>query len=101
MGNSAGVLALVYNIMNSTIGYYRGKHDAFSSLSAGAVSGILFKSTRGVRPMMISGVIVAGVAGSWTVSSFISEILFALTCPLAGEKGCSLIWAYSFYSIAS
>lgn len=71
MGNSAGVLALVYNIMNSTIGYYRGKHDAFNSLSAGAVSGMLFKSTRGIRPMMISGGIVAGVAGSWTVSSFI------------------------------
>ena len=67
LGNSAGVLALVYNGINSTIGYYRGRHDTFNSLSAGAISGMLFKSTRGLRPMAISGAIVAGAAGSWTV----------------------------------
>lgn len=69
LGNSAGVIALVYNLLNSTIGHYRGKHDAFNSVSAGALSGMLFKSTRGVRPMMISGAFVAGAASSWTVSN--------------------------------
>ena len=69
LGNSAGVLALVYNIINSTIGHYRGKHDTVNSLTAGALSGMLFKSTRGVRPMVISGGLVAGAAGTWTVSS--------------------------------
>ena len=67
-GNSAGVIALVYNLMNSTIGHYRGKHDALSSLSAGALSGMLFKCTRGVRPMMISSALVTAAAGTWTVS---------------------------------
>ena len=67
LGNSAGVIALVYNLLNSTIGHYRGKHDAFNSISAGALSGMLFKSTRGVRPMMISGALVAGAASTWTV----------------------------------
>ena len=70
LGYSAGVIALVYNLMNSTIGHYRGKHDSFNSVSAGAVSGILFKSTRRVLPMMISGPLVAGAAGSWTVCVF-------------------------------
>lgn len=67
LGNTAGVVAMVYNGANSTIGYYRGKHDATNSLVAGALSGMLFKSTRGVRPMMISGSIVASVAGTWAV----------------------------------
>ena len=68
LGNSAGVIALVYNGINSTIGYYRGKHDAANSVAAGALSGMLFKSTRGVRPMMISGGLVAATAGAWAVS---------------------------------
>jgi import inner membrane translocase subunit TIM23 len=67
LGNSAGVIAMVYNGFNSYIGYVRGKHDSANSIAAGALSGILFKSTRGIRPMMISGGIVATVAGAWAV----------------------------------
>lgn len=69
LGNSAGVVAMVYNGVNSTIGYARGKHDSANSVAAGALSGMLFKSTRGVKPMVISGGIVAGIAGAWAVSS--------------------------------
>ena len=67
LGNSAGVMAMVYNGVNSTIGYYRGKHDSTNSIVAGALSGMLFKSTRGLKPMMISGGLVASVAGAWAV----------------------------------
>lgn len=69
LGNSAGVIAMVYNGINSTIGYARGRHDSANSVVAGALSGMLFKSTRGLRPMMISGGLVAGAAGAWAVSS--------------------------------
>jgi import inner membrane translocase subunit TIM23 len=72
LGNSAGVVAMVYNGINSTIGYYRGKHDASNSIVAGALSGMLFKSTRGLKPMLISGGIVASVAGTWAVSCGLS-----------------------------
>ena len=68
LGNSAGVIAMVYNGINSTIGYYRGRHDSVNSIVAGALSGMLFKSTKGVRPMMISGGLVASAAGVWAVS---------------------------------
>ncbi|KAK0623331.1 mitochondrial import inner membrane translocase subunit TIM23 [Immersiella caudata] len=68
LGNSAGVVAIVYNMVNSYIGYVRGKHDATNTIVAGALSGIIFKSTRGLRPMMISGGIVASVAGVWAVA---------------------------------
>lgn len=69
LGNSAGVVAITYNCINSYIGYLRGKHDAANSIIAGGLSGMVFKSTRGLRPMMISGGIVASVAGVWAVSS--------------------------------
>lgn len=69
LGNSAGVVAMVYNGLNSGIGYARGKHDAANSIIAGGLSGMVFKSTRGLKPMMISGGIVAGVAGGWAVSA--------------------------------
>ncbi|KAH8801531.1 Tim17/Tim22/Tim23/Pmp24 family-domain-containing protein [Xylogone sp. PMI_703] len=68
LGNSAAVIAMVYNGINSFIGHMRGKHDAANSIVAGALSGMIFKSTRGVRPMMISGGIVATVAGAWAVA---------------------------------
>ncbi|KAF1998798.1 mitochondrial import i [Amniculicola lignicola CBS 123094] len=68
LGNSAGVVALTYNGINSTIGYWRGKHDVTNSVVAGALSGAVFKSTRGVRPMVISSAIVASVAGTWAMT---------------------------------
>ncbi len=67
LGNSAGVVAICYNSINSLIGYFRGKHDAANTIAAGALSGMVFKSTKGLRPMMISGGIVASVAGAWAV----------------------------------
>ncbi|KAK6439220.1 Mitochondrial import inner membrane translocase subunit tim23 [Oleoguttula sp. CCFEE 5521] len=68
LGNSAGVVALMYNGINSTIGYTRGKHDAFNSVAAGTISGMIFKATRGVRPMVISGAVVGSVAGGWALT---------------------------------
>lgn len=70
LGNSAGMIAMVYNGINSTIGYYRGRHDSTNGIVAGALSGMLFKSSRGLRPMMISGGLVAGAAGAWAVSYY-------------------------------
>lgn len=68
LGNSAGVVAIIYNCINSSIGRLRGKHDTANSIAAGMLSGMLFKSTRGFRPMMISSAIVGSVAGIWAVS---------------------------------
>ena len=68
LGNAAGVVALAYNLLNSGLGSVRGRHDAVNSVAAGFASGALFKSTRGLQPMLISGGLVAGAAGAWTVS---------------------------------
>lgn len=86
LGNSAGVIAMVYSGINSTIGYYRGRHDSANSIVAGALSGMLFKSTRGVRPMVISGGLVASAAGVWAVS--------LLLYPLGGARLTSLCYSW-------
>lgn len=70
LGNSAGVVALTYNCINGAIGSYRGRHDTINSLAAGALSGMVFKSTKGLRPMLTSGAMVATAAGIWQVSKF-------------------------------
>ncbi|KAI0115083.1 Tim17-domain-containing protein [Daldinia grandis] len=68
LGNSAGVVAITYNCFNSGIGYLRGKHDSANTIAAGTLSGMLFKSTRGLRPMLISGGIVGSIAGAWAIT---------------------------------
>ncbi|KAI6090434.1 Tim17-domain-containing protein [Hypoxylon rubiginosum] len=76
LGNSAGVVAITYNCFNSGLGSLRGKHDAANTIAAGGLSGMVFKSTRGLRPMMISGGIVASVAGVWAITK---QVLLAET----------------------
>lgn len=69
LGNSAGVLAIVYNGINSTVGYYRGKHDTVNSVLSGAIAGAVFKSTRGVKPMLWSSTVVGATAAVWSVGN--------------------------------
>ncbi|KAI5121502.1 hypothetical protein M0805_006539 [Coniferiporia weirii] len=66
IGNSAGVVALVYNAINSSIDGIRGKHDAFGSMAAGGLSGALYKSTAGVRPALAAATLMTGLAGTWS-----------------------------------
>lgn len=65
IGNSAGVLALTYNLIDSSLDAFRGKHDDFNSLAAGGLAGALFRAGRGAKPMAYSTAICAGVAGAW------------------------------------
>jgi len=66
LGNSAGVLALIYNAINSSIDSYRGRHDAYGSMAAGGLTGALFKSTAGIRPAVAAATIMTGAAGIWS-----------------------------------
>lgn len=86
LGNSAGVVAMVYNGFNSMLGSFRGKHDALNSVAAGALSGMVFKSTRGLKPMMISGGIVASIAGGWAVSTSRFWLVVSFTDKIAGRE---------------
>lgn len=83
LGNSAGVVAIVYNCVNSLIGNWRGKHDAFNTVLAGGVSGMVFKSTRGLRPMLVSGGVVASLASVWAV---LRRSIFPIPEPVAAQQ---------------
>lgn len=67
-GNSAGVIALIYNSVDAIIDNARGKHDMAGAVAAGGLSGALFKCTAGVRPMAISSGIMMAAAASWTAA---------------------------------
>ncbi|KAF9181206.1 Mitochondrial import inner membrane translocase subunit tim23 [Haplosporangium sp. Z 767] len=65
IGNSAGVMALMYNGINGAIGKTRGHHDPLNSVAAGALTGALFKSTAGLRAAGSAGGVCAVLAGIW------------------------------------
>lgn len=65
LGNSAGVLTLLYNLINASIGEYRGVYDDYNSLASGALAGAVYKCSKGPKPMLIASAIMTGVAGAW------------------------------------
>ncbi|KAG9046611.1 Mitochondrial import inner membrane translocase subunit tim23 [Tulasnella sp. UAMH 9824] len=58
--------ALIYNGINSSIDAWRGKHDQWGSMAAGGITGALFKSTAGVKPMVAAATLMTGLAGGWS-----------------------------------
>ncbi|TYJ58171.1 hypothetical protein B9479_000995 [Cryptococcus floricola] len=66
MGNSLGVLAIFYNLTNSSLDAVRGKHDVFNAVAAASVSGAIFKSTAGLRPAMVGAGIGGIAASAWS-----------------------------------
>ncbi|CBQ68913.1 probable MAS6-mitochondrial inner membrane import translocase subunit [Sporisorium reilianum SRZ2] len=67
-GNSAGVIALIYNLVDASIDGVRGKHDIYGAVAAGGISGAMFKCTAGVRPMAVASAIMMGAAATWTTA---------------------------------
>ncbi|PWY97020.1 Tim17-domain-containing protein [Testicularia cyperi] len=67
-GNSAGVVALIYNLVDASIDGIRGKHDMLGAVAAGGISGAAFKCTAGPRPMLIASAIMMGAAATWTTA---------------------------------
>lgn len=65
LGNSAGVLALTYNLIDSSLDSIRGVHDDINSVAAGALAGAIFRSSAGIKPMAYSTIFMAGAAGTW------------------------------------
>lgn len=65
IGNSAGVIAMTYNLIDSSLDALRGKHDDLNSVAAGALAGALFQAGKGAKPMMYSTALVSGAAAAW------------------------------------
>jgi hypothetical protein len=78
LGNSAGVLAMMYNILNAYVPQSEGLRLMIRSLESwtpvpanaiplvsGFIAGAMFRSTKGPRAMTIAGTLVMGVAAAW------------------------------------
>lgn len=65
LGNSAGTLGLLYNLIDSSLDAYRGRHDDINSLVSGALTGAIFKSTSGLKAMGYSTGLMTLAAASW------------------------------------
>lgn len=65
LGNTAGCLAMGYNIVDALLDHWRGKHDDLNSLTSGAISGALLRCALGVKPMAYSAAMMTGAAGAW------------------------------------
>ncbi|RKP25698.1 Tim17/Tim22/Tim23/Pmp24 family-domain-containing protein, partial [Syncephalis pseudoplumigaleata] len=65
LGNSVGILAMIYTCANASIGKVRGKHDLAGSMLAGGLAGALFRSAAGLRSAGIAGVMCATAAAIW------------------------------------
>ncbi|RKP37574.1 Tim17/Tim22/Tim23/Pmp24 family-domain-containing protein [Dimargaris cristalligena] len=68
LGNSVGVMTMLYNCTNALIGSIRGEHDVYNSLGAATIAGVLFKSTAGIKSAATAGVLCAGAAGVWNLN---------------------------------
>ncbi|KAK0544355.1 Mitochondrial import inner membrane translocase subunit tim23 [Tilletia horrida] len=66
LGNNGGCLALMYNLAELGISSARGSvSDPFSSVGAAGLTGVIFRSTAGVRQALVSGAVFAGAGAAW------------------------------------
>ena len=68
LANSAAVVAMLYNGINSTIGHYRGEHTTLNSIVSGGLAGAIFKSTRGPKQMLVASALTASAAAAWSAA---------------------------------
>eukprot|EP00123_Amoebidium_parasiticum_P003322 comp14619_c0_seq1/m.10911 comp14619_c0_seq1/g.10911 ORF comp14619_c0_seq1/g.10911 comp14619_c0_seq1/m.10911 type:complete len:202 (-) comp14619_c0_seq1:546-1151(-) len=74
VGNFAGVLALMYTVIDGSLVWLRdGQDDYVNSVSAAALTGVLFKTTGGVRAMGMAGVLGVGIIGSAAAAKHLFE----------------------------
>ncbi|CAJ0868020.1 6817_t:CDS:2 [Entrophospora sp. SA101] len=66
IGNSCGILAMGYNTINGIISSTRGRHDTINNVASGALVGVIFKSTAGIKAAATASLICAATAGTWT-----------------------------------
>ncbi|XP_003385589.1 PREDICTED: mitochondrial import inner membrane translocase subunit tim23-like [Amphimedon queenslandica] len=70
LGNTAAVLALMYSPLCSALAHYRGVDDSINSIAAASITGLLYKSTAGLRAMGVAGAAGCVALGIYSISSY-------------------------------
>ncbi|KAL2916307.1 Mitochondrial import inner membrane translocase subunit tim23 [Polyrhizophydium stewartii] len=70
--NSLGVMTLTWSIIDNALWTVRGKTDYVNHISAAFASGVLFKSTAGVRPALITGTMLASTVSVYGLFEYLT-----------------------------
>jgi len=66
-GNSLGVMAVMYSSVGVFLSWYRGTDDEYNTLAAATATGLLYKSSAGLKRCGIAGGIGFGLAALYTL----------------------------------
>lgn len=69
LGNSLGMLALGYTSINSAAVYFGAPDTSTTAIASAALTGMLFKSTAGLRSSLIAGGICSLAVAVWKVAN--------------------------------
>mmetsp|Transcript_43464 Transcript_43464/g.70529 ORF Transcript_43464/g.70529 Transcript_43464/m.70529 type:complete len:205 (+) Transcript_43464:86-700(+) len=65
LGNSLGVLAMMYSGLESGITSARGEEDIYNGIGAAALTGLLYKSTAGFRVAALAGLLGGSLGAAY------------------------------------
>ncbi|XP_072038593.1 mitochondrial import inner membrane translocase subunit Tim23-like [Amphiura filiformis] len=63
--NAVGVVVLMYNVFGFTLSKIRGEDDEMNTIGAATITGILYKSSKGIKPMAAGGAVGLAVSTLW------------------------------------
>eukprot|EP00842_Homolaphlyctis_polyrhiza_P005198 jgi/Hompol1/567/HPOL_002550-RA len=83
--NSLGVMTLGWALLDNTFSMVRGdKSDYFNHIAAAFASGVIFKSTAGIRPALVTGTILAATVSSYGVLEVLTNASSKATTVASG-----------------
>lgn len=61
------MLALIYSLVGSGIGWARGVDDELNTVAGGTISGLLYRSTAGLKPALRGGLYGLGLSSLYVL----------------------------------
>lgn len=69
LGNSLGMIALGYTSINSLADYFGAPDNKATAIASGTLTGMLFKSTAGLKSSLIAGAICGSLVAVWKIAN--------------------------------
>ncbi|KAJ3047153.1 Mitochondrial import inner membrane translocase subunit tim23 [Rhizophlyctis rosea] len=82
--NTMGILSMSWATLDNGLEWYRGKNDYGNHIGAAFLSGLIFKSTAGLRPAVFTGALLATIVGAYGAYENVSAN--GIQLPTIGRK---------------
>ncbi|KAI8853209.1 Tim17/Tim22/Tim23/Pmp24 family-domain-containing protein [Chytridium lagenaria] len=79
--NSLGVLTIGWALTDNLFSSVRGVSDYYNHISAAFLTGVIFKSTAGLRPAMLAGGLMAGAVSLYGLQERFANQVPSITLP--------------------